>query len=97
SPLKLFEFMALGLPVVAGRGGQIDDLLQDGAFGRTYEPGHAGALADAIGAVLRDRDAARRKAETARAWVLEHATWKARVDKIFRNLSASSAGVGAAG
>ncbi len=44
SPLKLFEYMACGVPVVAARLGQITDVVTDGKTGLLYPPGSVDAL-----------------------------------------------------
>ena len=48
SPLKLFEYMASGLPVVAGCIGQVEEVIADGEHGLLHAPGDAGALAAAL-------------------------------------------------
>ena len=74
SPLKVYEYMAAGLPVVASRIGQLTELLEDGGCGVLCPPGDAGALADASPAAARSRAAppARRRARTK---ILREATW----------------------
>jgi len=44
SPLKLFEYMAAGRPVVASRVGQVAEILIDGATGLLFEPGDQAGL-----------------------------------------------------
>ncbi|TDE94771.1 glycosyltransferase family 1 protein [Occultella glacieicola] len=48
SPLKVYEYLAAGLPVVASRIGGLPALLGDGRLGTLVDPGDARALADAI-------------------------------------------------
>lgn len=48
SPLKLFEYMAMGRALVASRIGQIAEYVRDGETGLLYEPGDCAALAGAI-------------------------------------------------
>jgi glycosyltransferase involved in cell wall biosynthesis len=50
SPLKIFEYMASGLPVVAPAVDRIPSLVANGREGILYEPArsHADALADAL-------------------------------------------------
>jgi glycosyltransferase involved in cell wall biosynthesis len=73
SPLKMFEYMASGLPVVAPRLDRIATLVTDGVEGRLYDlppegdtgtASHAGALADALVGLT---DPARRQAMGAAA------------------------------
>ncbi len=54
SPLKLFEYMASGKPVVASRIGQICDVIEDGQSGWLVEPGDTEELADAIVRLIKD-------------------------------------------
>lgn len=44
SPLKLFEYMACGVPVVASDMGQISEVMRDGQTGLLYPPGKFNAL-----------------------------------------------------
>jgi glycosyltransferase involved in cell wall biosynthesis len=44
SPLKLYEYMAAGRPVVASRIGQVAEVVRDGATGLLYEPGDGAEL-----------------------------------------------------
>jgi len=48
SPLKVFEYMAAGLPVVATRAGQLTRVVQDGASGILCEPGSASDWVEAL-------------------------------------------------
>jgi glycosyltransferase involved in cell wall biosynthesis len=54
SPLKVLEYMAAGLPVVASRLGQIAELVEDGRSGILCPAGDAAALAGALDALRRD-------------------------------------------
>jgi glycosyltransferase involved in cell wall biosynthesis len=60
SPLKVYEYLGAGLPVVASRVGGLADILDHGRIGVLVEPGDAAALAAAV-ADLR-ADPARREA-----------------------------------
>jgi glycosyltransferase involved in cell wall biosynthesis len=72
TPVALIEALAAGRPVVATAVGGTPDLLQRGAFGTLVPAGDAGALADAIDAVLANPEAARARARAGRAHVLAH-------------------------
>jgi glycosyltransferase involved in cell wall biosynthesis len=74
SPLKIVEYLAAGLPVVASRSGQLPQLLTDGEDARLVTPGDAMALSHAL-AQLRDDDQLRaRMGAAARVTALHH-TW----------------------
>ena len=48
SPLKIFEYMAAGLPVVAPAVDRIPSLVADGREGILYDPADPAALASAL-------------------------------------------------
>jgi glycosyltransferase involved in cell wall biosynthesis len=62
----LVEALCRGRPVVASSVGGIRDVIQDGVNGLLVEPRNAGALADALVAVLSDRALAERLGALAR-------------------------------
>ncbi|HET6547539.1 MAG TPA: glycosyltransferase family 4 protein, partial [Solirubrobacter sp.] len=82
SPLKLFEYLAAGLPIVASRTGAVTSVLRDGHDGVLVPPGDPGALAAAL-ADLR-ADPARRAAlgRAARRTAVRGHCWQAAVDRI---------------
>jgi glycosyltransferase involved in cell wall biosynthesis len=86
SPLKLYEFLALGLPVVATDVGQIREALAGGERGLLSPPGDPEALARAMAELLEDRGRARTLAAAGREWVLENATWGRRVGDILERV-----------
>ena len=65
SPLKLYEYLAAGVPVIASDIGQIRLALEDGRWGRLVPPGDASALAAAVTSELSCIAAARVRAEAA--------------------------------
>ena len=54
SPLKLFEYMASGVPVVAAKLGQIAEIVRDGETGLLYPPDDVEALVGACERLLAD-------------------------------------------
>jgi glycosyltransferase involved in cell wall biosynthesis len=68
-PQSLLQALAAGVPVVAANVGGIPEVVEDGATGLLVPPGDAGALAQAIRAVLTDPESASRRAEAGRALV----------------------------
>lgn len=65
SPLKLFEYMAAGRPIVASRLPAIEEVLTDGENALLVEPNDPQALAAAIDRLLAEPDLARRLGERA--------------------------------
>lgn len=75
SPLKLFEYLACGVPVVAADIGQQSQIVRHGETGYLYPPGDAAALADRIQDLLRDPAHAREIAWQGAVAVLQNYTW----------------------
>lgn len=48
SPLKIYEYLAAGLPVIGSRVGQVPSIVDDGATGRLVPPSDTAALAQAL-------------------------------------------------
>jgi glycosyltransferase involved in cell wall biosynthesis len=82
SPLKIYEYMAAGLPIVTSRAGHLDQLVSDEETGLVVAPGDAQALAKALMQMANDRQMARAMGDRARAHVLAHHTWSATADRV---------------
>lgn len=67
SPLKLFESLAAGTPVVTGDVGDRRAILGDGRAGSLVAPGHVGDLAEGIVTLLREEERAWQMREAALA------------------------------
>lgn len=91
SPLKLFEYMAAGVPIVASRVGHLDALLDDGRHALLVPPADAGALAAALARLAGDRPLRRALAAAARERAMRHHTW----DAVARRLLAIAGAPGA--
>lgn len=77
SPLKVYEYMAAGLPVVASRVGQLDGLIRHGVTGLLCTPGDAAELATALEHLWRSPRLRTQLGQAARQQVLQHHTWGA--------------------
>ncbi len=86
SPLKLFEYMAAGLPVVAPAIDRIPALVQHDVEGILYDPEKPDSLAESL-VTLRDADLRRRLGAAARARAVRDYSWLAHcraLDAAFR-------------
>ncbi|OAJ69559.1 glycosyltransferase WbuB [Methylobacillus sp. MM3] len=90
SPLKLFEYLALGRAIVAPAQPNIMEILSDGQNAVLFEPGNPDALAAAIERVSLDAELRQRIAAGARASIAEQGlTWHRnaeRVSQLFHEL-----------
>ena len=81
SPLKVFEYMAAGLPVVAPAIDRLGRIVRNGREGVLYDAGDPGALAAAI-ETLRDPARRRRLGAAARARVVERFGWDRHCERL---------------
>jgi glycosyltransferase involved in cell wall biosynthesis len=81
SPLKLFEYMAAGRPIVATDLPSIREILRDGVNALLVEPGDPIALASAIDRLLKDPELAARLARAALDEVPNY-SWDRRAERL---------------
>lgn len=93
SPLKVYEYMAAGLPIVASRIGQLAELIEDEVNGLLCAPGEASALASAIDRLRREPELRAHLGHAARTTVSRDYTW----DAVARRILSVAALVPAAG
>jgi hypothetical protein len=85
SPLKLFEYMATGKPILAARIGSVAEIIDEStAF--CYDPDVPGTLETALTSMLSSPDEAKARGQRARALVLERHTWRSRGQSILNFL-----------
>jgi glycosyltransferase involved in cell wall biosynthesis len=73
-PMVLLEYMAAGRPVVATKVGSVADVLSHEVHGLLVEPENSEQLASAISRVLSEPESAKRRAENARARLMQKFT-----------------------
>jgi glycosyltransferase involved in cell wall biosynthesis len=81
SPLKLFDYMAAGVPIVASDLPALREVLVDGENALLVRPDDPAALADGIERLLADPALARRLADRARRDARAY-TWEARAAQL---------------
>lgn len=82
SPLKVYEYLAAGLPVVASAVGQVPEALDGGRLGVLVEPDRADLLAQAVAGLRTDEPRRRALQAATRAAAVEQHSWDLVVDRI---------------
>jgi glycosyltransferase involved in cell wall biosynthesis len=82
SPIKVFEYMAAGKPIVATRVAQLQDVLTDGQTALLVEPEDPEAMAQALERLYADRELRRELGEAARVEALRNHSWDARLSSL---------------
>jgi glycosyltransferase involved in cell wall biosynthesis len=81
SPLKMFEYMAAGRPIVASDLPSIREVLTDGETALLVRPGNAAAIAATVRRLIEDRALAARLARSAQAAVADF-SWQRRAERL---------------
>jgi glycosyltransferase involved in cell wall biosynthesis len=86
SPLKVYEYMAAALPIIASAVGQIPSILEHGRTGILVAPGEAAAVAEALVRLAQDAGLRERLGASARADAVHRFSWDGVLTRITRSL-----------
>ena len=89
SPLKLFEYMASGVPVVASRIGQIAEVIEDRFDGFLVDAGDITQLKVAIETLIDSRDLRRFIGRNGREKAIQHFGWDNVMERILATVGRS--------
>jgi glycosyltransferase involved in cell wall biosynthesis len=81
-PVKLFEYMAAGLPVIASQFPQISQVVQSSACGMVIDPLQPAQVVEIIEKWWREPSLARQVGENGRQAILDRYNWESLVDQI---------------
>lgn len=87
SPLKVYEYLAAGMPVVASAVGQVPAIIDHGRTGLLVEPSDPQALADAIDELFADPRRRSAMAAAARAEAEEHHNWASILGRVLQEVA----------
>lgn len=90
SPIKLYEYMAAGKPIIAARTPQVERVLGNETRGLLFEPGDANGLAFAVYRLIDDPGLAKRVSTNALEEVKEKHSWRSRIELLLRELGERS-------
>jgi len=82
SPVKLFEYMSMGMAVVAARLGQTQEVLEHGRTGWLYDADERGEPAATLRRLAREPEARAAAGKAARARVLAEHTWERNAQRV---------------
>lgn len=82
SPIKLFEYMSSGKPVVASAVGQIAEIIRDRENGLLVTPGDIDELVAGVVELSNNEMLRAKLGENARQSVIDHYSWTAHAEKI---------------
>lgn len=82
-PVKMFEYMAAGIPVIGSNFRQWRDIIEKGNCGVCVDPCDPRAIAEAIDQLVMNPELARRMGENGRRLVVEQYNWKTEAIKLF--------------
>lgn len=90
SPLKVFEYLAAGVPVVASDIGQLGEVLDDNRTALLHRPGSVGDLVEAIDRLRRQPARAAALARAGRSLVRRRYTWSHNAARVLRLVAAAT-------
>jgi len=93
SPIKLYEYMSFGLPIVASKVAQTVAVLENNETALFYDADSPTSLTAAMRRVLEDVHLRRRLGDAARVNFLKHHTWEKRMRVLVAELDAHQAAV----
>lgn len=91
SPMKIFEYMALGIPVVAPDYRPLQDVIHSGEQGLLFQKQNISGLASALARLLEDPPLAARLGAAGRKAIENDRNWNMNAAKIFSHLITSEA------
>jgi len=84
SPMKVLEYMATGIPVVAPRMQNLQDVITDGFNGALFEAENSVNLAAVLSSLIQNESYRRKLGENARATILRGRTWTHNAEQILQ-------------
>jgi glycosyltransferase involved in cell wall biosynthesis len=86
SPLKLFEYMASGKPILASDLPVLREILTDGVNCKLASPDDPSEWVKALELLVQDRAYAMKLGDVAKKELIEKYTWKCRAQKVLQGL-----------
>jgi len=88
SPMKIFEYMAMGIPVIAAAYPPIREIIDDGVNGSLFPPHDKVLLRAKIKELLNDENMRNCMGKATKEKVMKHFTWQRNVEKLLQKMGA---------
>lgn len=82
SPMKIFEYMAMGKPVVAPRLGPIEEVIEDGKNGLLFDQGDINGITSCLNRLINDRELYDNISLNAKEKIFKNHLWKHNAEQI---------------
>jgi len=82
SPLKLYEYLAMGKPVIASSYDDANNVIRNGSTGFLFNPGDSKTLKKVILQAHNQRDRWDKMSEQARSLIIQHHSWERRAESL---------------
>lgn len=82
SPIKIFEYMAMGIATIGAKIGQVKSIVHHGETGMLFEPGNVNQLVHLLTTLTTDTRLRERLGKNAKTWVLKERTWQNNARKV---------------
>ncbi|MFN4110921.1 MAG: glycosyltransferase family 4 protein [Ignavibacteria bacterium] len=86
SPTKLFEYMAMGKPIIASELEQIGKIIENEFNGLKFKPGYSQELSELILRLYEDRELCKRLGQQAREDVIRSFTWEKNARRVLERI-----------
>jgi len=86
SPIKMYEYMASGRPILSARSSQSEMQLDHGRLGWFYDMGNPESFCEAVISLINESDQVTSRTVPARKFVEKNHTWEQRVNHILNHI-----------
>lgn len=87
TPVKIYEYMAMGLPAVVSSVGEISKVIENGVDGFLIKPGDEYELEKSLELIINNPDLAKKVGEKAKEKIINYYTQQAMIEKIGATLN----------
>jgi glycosyltransferase involved in cell wall biosynthesis len=87
SPVKMFEYMAMGKAVVAPRVPPVEEIVRNGETALLFAPQDSASMVAAVHKVVTDSELRRRLGRDAREYIVQNRTWRKNASRVIEMIT----------